>query len=316
MTFGEGLREAFEQMMLYREAVGYATETYRSSVPPFIDYCARNYADGQVITRQILDGWLTFYPYTANSKAVFVSLIREYTKYLHFLGRDDFIPDEDYSTKRIAFIPYFFTDEELCRLFSAFDSCTGATCGKRYFPEMVLPVYSRLLFCCGMRPQEPPALLCGDVNLSTGDIYIRQSKRHKDRHILISDDMLELCRRYDSLAGKRYWFFQKWDGSPYSTSWYNQVWRRIWKKVGPVGRGTARPYDLRHAFASRNIIRWMEAGKDVMELLPYLSAYMGHAELTATLYYVHMLPEKLRGSAGIDWEQLSLIYGEGTQDED
>ena len=60
----------------------------------------------------------------------------------------------------------------------------------------------------------------------------------------------------------------------------------------------------------------MEAGKDVMELLPYLSAYMGHAELTATLYYVHMLPEKLRGSAGIDWEQLSLIYGEGTQDED
>ena len=76
MTFGEGLREAFEQMMLYREAVGYATETYRSSVPPFIDYCARNYADGQVITRQMLDGWLTFYPYTANSKAVFVSLIR------------------------------------------------------------------------------------------------------------------------------------------------------------------------------------------------------------------------------------------------
>lgn len=53
----------------------------------------------------------------------------------------------------------------------------------------------------------------------------------------------------------------------------------------------------------------MEAGKDVMELLPYLSAYMGHAELTATLYYVHMLPEKLWGSAGIDWKQLSLIYG-------
>lgn len=316
MTFGDGLREAFEQMMLYREAVGYATATYRSSVPPFIDYCARNYTDGRVITQQMIDGWLAHYPYTANSRAVFVSLIREYTRYLHFLGRDDFIPDDDYSTKRIAFSPYLFTDEELRRLFVAFDGCTGATCGKRYFPEMILPVYSRLLFCCGMRPQEPPALLCEDVDLLTGDIYIRQSKRHKDRHIIISDDMLELCRRYDSLAGKRYWFFQKWDGGPYSTSWYNQIWRRLWKKIAPTGRSASRPYDLRHAFASRNIILWIEAGKDVMELLPYLSAYMGHSELTSTLYYVHILPEKLRSSSRIGWEQLSSVYGEGTKDED
>ena len=316
MTFGDGLREAFEQMMLYREAVGYATATYRSSVPPFIDYCARNYTDGRVITQQMIDGWLAHYPYTANSRAVFVSLIREYTRYLHFLGRDDFIPDDDYSTKRIAFSPYLFTDEELRRLFVAFDGCTGATCGKRYFPEMILPVYSRLLVCCGMRPQEPPALLCEDVDLLTGDIYIRQSKRHKDRHIIISDDMLELCRRYDSLAGKRYWFFQKWDGGPYSTSWYNQIWRRLWKKIAPTGRSASRPYDLRHAFASRNIILWIEAGKDVMELLPYLSAYMGHSELTSTLYYVHILPEKLRSSSRIGWEQLSSVYGEGTKDED
>lgn len=153
MTFGDELREAFEQMMLYREAVGYATATYRSSVPPFIDYCVRNYTDDRVITQQMLDRWLAHYSYTANSRAVFVSLIREYTRYLHFLGRDDFIPDDDYSTKRIAFSPYLFTDEELYRLFFAFDGCTGATCGKRYFPEMILPVYSRLLFCCGMRPR-------------------------------------------------------------------------------------------------------------------------------------------------------------------
>ena len=32
----------------------------------------------------------------------------------------------------------------------------------------------------------------------------------------------------------------------------------------------------------------METGKDVMELLPYLSAYMGHSELTSTLYYIRI----------------------------
>ena len=74
---------------------------------------------------------------------------------------------------------------------------------------------------------------------------------------------------------------------------------------------------MRHAFASRNIIRWIDSGRDVMELLPYLSAYMGHSELTSTLYYVHLLPEKLRKSRGIDWEQLSCIFGKGVpEDED
>ena len=43
----------------------------------------------------------------------------------------------------------------------------------------------------------------------------------------------------------------------------------------------------------------------------YLSAYMGHAELTSTLYYVHLLPEKLRSSKGIDWDMLTRIYGKG-----
>ena len=317
MTFGDGLRESFEQMMAYREAAGYATDTYRSSIPPFIEHCADNYPDSTAVTRKMVDGWLAEHPYSANSRAVFISLLREYTKYLRFLGRDDFIPDDEYPTKRIAFHPYLFTDEELRRLFTAFDSCTGATRGKRYLPEAVLPVYSRFLFCCGMRPQEPPALLCRDVDLSTGDIYIRQSKRHKDRHIMMSDDMLELCRRYNALAGGRNWFFQRWDGRPYSTSWYNQVWRRIWKKVGSPGGRVPRPYDLRHAFASRNIVRWIGTGRDVMELLPYLSAYMGHSELTSTLYYVHMLPEKLRTTTGIDWEFLSSIYGgEAAENED
>ena len=48
-----------------------------------------------------------------------------------------------------------------------------------------------------------------------------------------------------------------------------------------------------------------------MELLPYLPAYMGHSELTSTLYYIHLLPDTLRRSKGIDWDMLTRIYGEG-----
>ena len=310
MTLEKRLNDAFEEMMSYRTSVGYATATYRSSVPPFINFCVENYSNSELITPEMIDKWLAFYPYTNNSKAAFIALLREYTKYLNFLGYEDYIPDDDYTVKRTAYNPYLFTDEELSGLFNAIDSIKGATCGKRYLPEVVLPVYSRLIYCCGLRPQEPPAIRTEDIDLKTGDLYIRQSKQHKDRHIIMSSDMLKLCKRYDTLAGKRKWFFQKWDGTQYETSWYNNVWRRIIKTCGIRWKGNPRPYDLRHAFASRNIINWINSGKNVMELLTYLSAYMGHSELTSTLYYVHLLPDKLRKAKGIDWDMLSKIYGE------
>lgn len=311
MTFKERLGDAFEEMMSYRKSVGYATATYLSSVPPFIAHCANRYPDAAYITSDMVDEWLAFYPYSNNSKAAFISLLREYTRYLNFLGYEDFIPDDDYVVKRTAYNPYLFTDDEMYSLFTTIGSYVGSTCGKRYLPEIVLPVYTRMLYCCGLRPQEPPAIRTEDLDLDTGDLYIRQSKRHKDRHIIMSDDMLNLCRQYDAVAGKREWFFQKWDGTRYETSWYNQIWRRMTDISGIAWRGKPRPYDLRHAFASRNIIRWIDSGRNVMELLPYLSAYMGHSELTSTLYYVHLLPEKLRKSKGIDWDMLTRIYGEG-----
>lgn len=230
MTFKRRLNEAFDEMMKYRRSVGYATATYRSSVPPFISFCTENYPESDYITPEIVDEWLAFYPYTNNSRAAFISLLREYTKYLNFLGYEDFIPDDDYVVRRTAFNPYLFTDDELSGLFGTIDSYTGKTCGRRYLPEVVLPVYTRLLYCCGLRPQEPPAIRAEDVDLEAGDVYIRQSKRHKDRHIVMSGDMLNLCRRYDSVAGKRQWFFQKWDGTQYETSWYNQVWRNLTAK--------------------------------------------------------------------------------------
>ena len=60
-------------------------------------------------------------------------------------------------------------------------------------------------------------------------------------------------------------------------------------------------------------MRWMDAGNDVMALLPALSAYVGHSELESTLYYVHLLPERLRSSPGVDWGSLSCVWGEAVR---
>jgi len=166
-----------------------------------------------------------------------------------------------------------------------------------------------------MRPSEPLHLLCKNVNLDTGDIYIRESKRHKDRHIIMSVDMLTLCNQYNELAGERTWFFE-YKSKPYGTNWMTSQFHHCFKLSGLVKHGNPRPYDLRHAFATRNLMKWIDNGNDVMSLLPYLSTYMGHSEITSTLYYIHLLPERMRNSTGIDWKQFSCIYGkDGTVDE-
>ena len=44
-----------------------------------------------------------------------------------------------------------------------------------------------------------------------------------------------------------------------------------------------------------------------INLLSYLQTYMGHKDWEATAYYIHLLPEKLVKSAGIDWEAMNRL---------
>ena len=40
-------------------------------------------------------------------------------------------------------------------------------------------------------------------------------------------------------------------------------------------------------------------------MIPYMSAYMGHAHFDETMYYIHLLPNKLTDSKSIDWEKMN-----------
>ena len=44
-----------------------------------------------------------------------------------------------------------------------------------------------------------------------------------------------------------------------------------------------------------------------MTLLPYLAEYMGHSNFKSTLYYIHLLPERLRNSTNIDWDRINIL---------
>ncbi len=308
----------FKQMLEYRESAGFATATYKSSIPPFISYSATNYPDALHITKHMVDEWLEHYDFkTNNTQASFIGMLRKFSSFINAQGGNAYVPDEDYSVKREQYHPYIFNDDALAAFFNAIDIYRPYYgYRKKFKADLILPVLFRMMYCCGMRPAEPLHLRDEDVDLSNGDIYIRKTKHNKERHIIMSDDMLNLCKAYRCFMGKHEWFFPHPNGGPLQTNWMTYQFHVCWER-SELGKGAnPRPYDLRHAFATRTIMRWIDNGNDVMTLLPYLSAYLGHAEIRSTFYYIHLLPDRIFKSSGIDWNMFSAVYDEDTSHEE
>ncbi len=77
-----------------------------------------------------------------------------------------------------------------------------------------------------------------------------------------------------------------------SPAWLIASYHRCCERAGGIAPGST-PYTLRHNYATRTLMRWVEEGKDIGAWLPYLSAYMGHQKYCSTAWYVHLLPERL-----------------------
>lgn len=304
------LSEEFHKFLHVRASLGYSLDQYNSYLKNFILFCERNYGCDIEITREVLDNWIVDANFNnPKTRSTAISQIRSFTGYLQSIGRNSFIPPvveyrQPIHTHDKAFI---FNDYELKIFFETLDSIPPRN--DIYHRERISPVLFRMMLCCGMRPQEPLSLFYEDVNLATGEIIIRQAKGRKDRRIIMSEDLRILCNKFDRyMPSPREFFFQRDDKKQIKTRWMDNQFNICLKRCPITFEKKPRPYDLRHSFATRTIMRWTDEKKDIMTYLPYLSAYMGHSDIADTLYYVHLLPGRLKTSKGIDWNLLNQVY--------
>ena len=75
---------------------------------------------------------------------------------------------------------------------------------------------------------------------------------------------------------------------PDKSTAYNRFRRYLADADIPHFPGGPHIHSLRHGFAVANLRRWASAGADLAVMLPYLSAYMGHADLRGTQYYLRL----------------------------
>jgi len=311
--FASLFADRIEKMLEYRAALGRSIESYQWSLANFDRFCLRRFPDEPSLTKELAFAWCDDAKGNGGHRA---RTIRGFGKYLVATGDDTFLMPPTFFPISKAELPYIISDTELHNFFEASDR----TPSYRNSPllEYTIPVIFRLQYACGMRPQEVRLLKRTDFNFTDNTIYITEAKHCKDRKLAVNSDIMEMCRKYDRIAETtlpgRVYFFQSPTGGAYSPGWITAKFHRCWELSGNGNvRGPCTPYDLRHNYATRTLMRWVEEGKDLNVWIPYLCAYMGHATFTATFYYVHLLPERL---SQMDFTQIKSIIPEVRDEEE
>ena len=295
-VFSSNFKKNIEDFIEQKNAAGFPYDESQRSLKEFDRLCQEHYPQETQLTREIAMHWAERRPQehlkTLTNRIV---PIRQLAKYLNRIGCEAYIIPLGIPGKTTRYVPHIFTKQELKAFFAVADQCTY----KAVSPvrHLVVPVIFRVLYCCGLRSSEATGLKVSDVDLNTGKIIIRKAKGNKDRIVMLSQDVLNLCKIYHEKINfffpERIYFFPNHRGSQYGKGFLNFTFHELWDKAGIsyISGNPPRVHDFRHAFSVRRLNLWVEEGKDVQAYLPYLSMYLGHAGLSETDYYLHLVPE-------------------------
>lgn len=317
--FKSGLAAYMEKMITYKESLGYSRSTYEPYFRMIDRFCLEHYPHETYLTKELVLEWAQLHPGEhANGLRRRVIAVRELGKFLNAVGTEAYIYPSEFLSVTQRFEPYIFTDCELKAFFKATDIFPRNK--NAAYNHYVVPIIYRLIYTCGLRPGEARNLKCTDVNLVTGRIYIRESKAYKDRMVMMSDDMRLLCNKYEKALGavlmNREYFFPNSKGRIMGKQSLEIYFNRCCANAGityAYGSKKPRVTDLRHNYATRTLMSWLDEGRDLYTVLPYLSTYMGHYDFSQTAYYIHLLPERLVHSEAIDWNRFYDLIPEVEQ---
>ena len=303
-----------EDMLQYKESLGYSRRTYSCFLNDLARYLSQKGISSEKLMISDIMPWCvqrdTEKPEGFRRR---MTAVRELTKYLYAIGKCDSILSMDSIPSIHRYTPYLFTDAELQAVFQSSDVQESASRNPLY--KDIIAVIYRLIYFCGLRPNEGRELYRKDIDTDRCTLLIRKNKTHKERMIPMAEDLAALCKKYlvrrDILFPDSEYLFPTATGKVYPAKWLTQQFHQIWNHAFPEKKDVrVRVYDLRHRFATAVLMEWIDRGEDLYTALPYLSAYMGHSDYKDTAYYIHLLPERILKSSAVNWEHFQALIPE------
>ena len=288
------LSSAIEQYLAVRRALGYKLVSAERLLGQFCAHCEALGATR--ITIELAVGWATQPAGTSPGwQGQRLSAVRGFAAWLQTIDPATEVPPADllpYRPRRA--VPYLYTDAEIAALMTAARRLPFALQAINY--EHLIG----LLAATGLRIGEAIRLDRDNVDLDTGLLQVIGSKWGKSRHVPLHPSVSEALCRYarerDRLcpAPSTASFFVSTTGTRLSYAMVSATFKRLTGHAGLALRSPrCRPtlHSLRHSFAVRALIDAYRDGADVHALLPLLATYLGHADPSASYWYLTGTPE-------------------------
>jgi integrase/recombinase XerD len=199
--------------------------------------------------------------------------------------------------------PYLYSDDEICRLLRA---ALKMPC--RFERGALRPWVFHCLFgllsVAGLRLGEARNLELQDVDLNAAVLTIRGTKFGKTRLVPLHASTCKVLADYIARRN-RHWAKRSVSSYLFVSSWGNRVdggeihrtFYALSRQIGLRGASDShgpRLHDMRHRFATNTLVQWYRSGQDPERRLPILSAYLGHAHVADTQWYLSGSPELMR----------------------
>lgn len=123
-----------------------------------------------------------------------------------------------------------------------------------------------LIYSAGLRLGELLELKIGDIDSESMKIHVRQGKGEKDGYIMLSENVLNLLRKYYLTYKPKEYIFEGKDAGKYSPKSVQSVFKRALKKAGIKKKATV--HTLRHSFATH----LLDEGTDIRYIQELLGA--------------------------------------------
>jgi site-specific recombinase XerD len=281
-----------------RRALGFKLTKHEPELRKFIAFLHAQAA--AFITTELALAWAQQPRHTSPSHwAQRLGMVRDFARYLSATDpRTEIPPQGLLPAQPQRAQPYIYSDEEILALMRGADALRPPA-GLRSHTYSTL---FGLLAVTGMRHGEILALDRDDLDLQQAVLTVTKSKFNKTRLIPLHESTVRKLRTYvrrrnTSLQpAKASAFFVSECGARLNRCAVRHIFIRVSRLIGlreATDSHGPRLHDLRHTFAVRTLINWHRAGLNVEQRLPLLSAYLGHAKVSDTYWYLSAVPELL-----------------------